>query len=89
MALGADRASILRLVLLQGMRTAVPGVALGVIAALAFTRALAGFLYEVEPGDPLTLLGVATGLVIVSAAASLAPARRATAVDPATVLSDE
>jgi predicted lysophospholipase L1 biosynthesis ABC-type transport system permease subunit len=89
MALGANRSRILRLVLLQGMRTSFAGVGLGTIAALAFTRILGGFLYGIEADDPMTLLGVVTTLVIVSAVACFAPARRATAVDPAAILDEE
>jgi hypothetical protein len=89
MALGADGASVLRLVLRQGMRTSIAGVALGVVAAAAFTRILGGFLYEVEPDDPMTLLGAAAVLVIVSSLACFVPAWRATGVDPASVLSEE
>ena len=89
MALGADRAGVLRLVLTQGMRLAMTGLGLGMIATLFFTRTLAGFLYGVEPNDPATLLMVGAVLVVVSTAACLAPARRATAVDPVSVLKAE
>ena len=82
MALGARGGDVLRMVLSQGMRLAMAGLALGMIATLVFTRVLAGFLYEVEPNDPATLLLVGAVLVLVSAAACLAPARRATAIDP-------
>ena len=86
MALGADRAGVLRMVLSQGMLLSMAGLGLGMIATLFFTRVLAGFLYAVEPNDPATLLMVGAVLMLVSAAACLAPARRATAVDPVTVL---
>ena len=89
MALGADRAGVLRLVLSQGMRLSMAGLVVGMIATLWFTRVLAGFLYEVQPSDPATLLMVGAVLVFVSAAACLAPARRATAVDPVAVLKAE
>ena len=89
MALGADRAGVLRMVLGQGMRLAMAGLAMGMIAVLLSTRLLAGFLYGVEPNDPATLLMVSAVLVLVSAAACLAPARRATAVDPVSVLKAE
>ena len=88
-ALGANPAGLLRTVLGQGLRVSIAGLALGMIATLWFTRVLAGFLYEVEPNDPATLLMVGAVLVLVSAVACLAPARRATAVDPATVLKSE
>ncbi len=89
MALGAQRAGVLWMILGQGMRLSMAGLVLGMIATLWFTRALAGFLYEVEPNDPATLLLVGAVLVLVSGAACLAPARRATAVDPVTVLKAE
>ncbi len=89
MALGADRAGVLRMVLGQGMRLSLVGLAFGLIATLLSTRVLAGFLYGVEPNDPVTLLLVGAVLVLVSIAACLAPARRATAVDPVSVLKAE
>lgn len=89
MALGANRGHLLRMVLGQGMRVAIAGLAFGMIATLLLTRVLAGFLYGVEPNDPATLLVVGAALVLVSAAACLAPARTATAVDPVTVLKAE
>ena len=89
MALGADRAGVLRMVLGQGMRLSMAGLATGMVAALLLTRLLGGFLYGVEPNDPATLLAVGAVLVLVSALACLAPARRATAVDPVAVLKTE
>lgn len=89
MALGADRAGVLRMVLGQGMRLSVAGLVVGVIVTLFTTRALTGFLYDVEPNDPATLLLVGAVLVLVSAVACLAPARKATAVDPVRVLKSE
>ncbi len=89
MALGADRAGVLRMVLSQGMRLSMLGLGVGMIATLLSTRVLAGFLYGVEPNDPATLLMVGAVFVLVSAAACLAPARRATAVDPVRVLKAE
>jgi predicted permease len=89
MALGADEARILRLVLRQGMVLSISGVVLGVAGAAAFTRLLGGFLYEVEPDDPTTLIAAAAVLMIVSCIACLVPARRAMRMDPATVLSEE
>ena len=89
MALGADRARVLRMVLSQGMRVSMAGLTLGMIATLFLARVLTSLLYGVEPNDPATLLMVGTVLVLVSAAACLAPARRATAVDLVTVLKAE
>jgi putative ABC transport system permease protein len=88
-ALGADRSSVLRMVMGQGMRLSVVGLALGVAGTLAMTRVLGSFLYDMQPWDPRTLLGVAAVLLLVCAVACFAPARRATAVDPVRVLQAE
>jgi putative ABC transport system permease protein len=85
-ALGADRSSVLGMVMRQGMRLSVVGLALGLAGTLALTRVLATFLFDMQPWDPPTLLGVAAILLLVCAAACFAPARRATAVDPVKVL---
>jgi putative ABC transport system permease protein len=85
-ALGADRNSVLRMVMSQGMRLSAIGLVLGLVGTLALTRVLASFLFDMQPWDPPTLLGVAIILLLVCAAACLAPARRATAVDPVKVL---
>ena len=89
MALGADRGGILRMVVRRGLALSVPGVALGAAAALGLTRFMAGFLVGVTPTDPLTLAGVAALFVAMAAGASLLPARRAVAVDPAVTLREE
>lgn len=88
-ALGADRGSVLRMVLAQGLKVAGAGLALGIAGTLAMSGVLEAFLYGMEPYDPLTLAGVALVLILVSAVACLAPARRATAVDPVRVLGAE
>ncbi len=75
--------------LAKGMRISVAGLAVGIVAALLSTPVLAGFLYGVEPNDPTTLFMTSVVLVLVSAAACLAPVRRATAVDPVRVLKAE
>jgi len=89
MALGAARSGVLWMVLRQGMQVSGIGLVLGLAAALGATRVLSGFLYEVEPTDPLTLAGVALVLLLVSAAACVLPARRATGVNPVEVLRAE
>ncbi len=88
-ALGAERRDVLRMVLRQGMRLALAGVGLGLIAALVLTRVIASQLYEVRPTDPTTFVLVASLLTAVALAANLIPALRATRVDPAVVLRDE
>ncbi|HLZ92636.1 MAG TPA: ABC transporter permease [Candidatus Acidoferrum sp.] len=89
MALGARRADVLRLVLAEAMKLILIGVALGVAAALALTKAMAGLLYGVSAADPFILLSVMLLLVIVSLAACYVPARRATCVDPIVALRHE
>jgi predicted permease len=89
MALGADRGRVRRMVLGQGLGVAAAGLLVGIVGALLASRALTGLLYGVSPHDPLLLFSTAVVLLVVAAVASFAPARRATAVDPATVLSSE
>jgi putative ABC transport system permease protein len=89
MALGAARGDVLRLVVGQAGWLALVGVAIGVMAALAVTRVLAGTLYEVSARDPLTFVLVPLGLAMVALAAAYIPARRATRVDPMTALREE
>jgi len=89
MALGARRGDVMRLVVGQGVRLAVVGVALGLVAALALGRALTGLLFGVRPADPLTLGAVASLLAATAVAASYLPARQAARVDPAAALRDE
>jgi putative ABC transport system permease protein len=86
MALGATQGDVLGMVLKQGLTLAGAGVVLGLAGAVAATRLLTAFLFEVKPGDPLTYLGVAVLLAVVAMAASYLPARRATKVDPLAAL---
>jgi putative ABC transport system permease protein len=86
MAVGAQRSIILRMVLLQGLRLSAIGVALGLAFAAALTRVLTSLLFEVEPLDPLTLSAAAGLVVLVTLAASYAPARRASRVNPIAAL---
>lgn len=86
MALGADRQTMMQMVLWQGVRLVLVGVAVGVAIALAATRVLAGFLFEVRATDPKTFAAVAILLVLVALAACYIPARRAMRVDPMVAL---
>jgi putative ABC transport system permease protein len=82
LALGALPAQVLKSVLLDGLRLALIGIALGALGTLALHRALSHLLYAVNPTDPATLLAVAMLLLATVLAACWIPARRATRVDP-------
>jgi ABC-type antimicrobial peptide transport system permease subunit len=86
MALGAQRSSILRLLLGEGMRLAALGIAIGLVVAVGATRLLAGLLFGVLPTDPSVLLAVTGTIAAVTLAACAIPARRATRVDPMVAL---
>ena len=86
MALGAEARDVLRLVLRRTLTLAGAGVAIGAAAALAVTRVLQKFLFEVKPSDPTTFLAVAVLLTSVALAAGWIPAWRATRVDPVEAL---
>jgi len=86
MALGARRLDVLAIVMKQGLRLALAGTGIGVVTALAAARLLRGLLYGVKPGDPMIYLAVSALLIVVAAAASYVPARRATKVDPMAAL---
>jgi predicted permease len=89
LALGAEPGEVVRLIVGQGMKLALIGIAVGVALALLLTRSLAILLYGVRPDDPATFAGVAILFAIVAAAAAYAPARRAMRVDPVTALRSE
>ncbi len=89
LALGAQRADVLRLILNHGMKMALGGVALGLVAALGLTRLLANMLYGVSPTDPATFTIIALLLAAVALLACFAPAWRATKVDPLVALRHE
>jgi predicted permease len=85
-ALGARRIDVLRLVLSHGVKMALLGVLIGLLASLGLTRLMANMIYGVSPTDPLTFLGVAMILTLVALAACYIPARRAMRVDPIVAL---
>ena len=89
MALGADRADVIRLVTGESLRLAAMGVGAGLLGAAASARVLATLLFEVQPMDAATYASAAGFLVLVALAASAVPAWRATRVAPASALRAE
>lgn len=89
MTLGARRSDVLRMVLGSGITLVLIGVGIGIVGALAASRLLTSFLFEVRPSDPLTFAGVALLLAIIAVVANMAPALRATKVDPMIALRSE
>src|SRR5262249_15815682 len=88
-ALGAGRNDVLRLVVNHGMKMALGGVAIGLIAPFGLTRLLGEMLYGVSATDPATFAVIALLLAAVAMAACLVPAWRASKVDPITALRHE
>ena len=86
MALGADRADILRLIAWEGLRLILLGGVLGLAGAFAVTRLLRNILFSIDSRDPATFAGAAALLALVALAATLMPARAATRVDPMVAL---
>jgi predicted permease len=92
MALGAVKRDVLRMVIGQGLRLAVAGVAIGALESLVFARLLTSFshlLYGIGPNDPLTLIAISAVLIGVALLACYLPARRAAKVDPMIALRQE
>ena len=89
LALGAEKSSILRMVLRQGLRLALAGAVLGLLGALVVSRLMSNLLFGIRPTDPATFLGVALLLLLVALAACYLPARRAIRVDPMLALRHE
>jgi putative ABC transport system permease protein len=85
-ALGARAADVLKLVVVNGMRLAVIGLAIGLVASLVLTRFISNLLFEVAPTDPLTFGVVSLCLLATAFLACYLPARRATKVDPLVAL---
>jgi ABC-type antimicrobial peptide transport system permease subunit len=88
-ALGAQRSEVMRLILGQGARMAVVGIAIGAIGALGLTQLMASQLFGVTAHDPITFAGVAALLMVIAVAACYTPARRAMRVDPMVALRRE
>jgi ABC-type antimicrobial peptide transport system permease subunit len=88
-ALGAQRRTVLNLIIRQGMSLALVGVVIGLIASYVLTRLMKGLLYEVAATDPVTFASITVLLLLVSLAACWVPARRAAKVDPLVALKDQ
>ncbi len=86
MALGAQHRDVLRLVMKDGVKLALVGIVLGLTGAIALTRVMVSLLFEVNPTDPATLVGVAMLLAAVALLACYIPARRALSIHPMTAL---
>jgi ABC-type antimicrobial peptide transport system permease subunit len=82
MAVGAQKGDVLKMVIGEGIRPALVGVAIGIAAAIKLTRLLSSLLFGVKPGDPVTFAAVALILTGVALLACYIPARRAANVDP-------
>jgi putative ABC transport system permease protein len=82
MALGADRAGVLRLVVREGMTVGLAGIVIGVLAAAGISRTLSALVYGISIRDPSTYVGVAAMLAVVALLSCAVPALRASRVDP-------
>ncbi len=89
LALGAQRESVVGLILRRGLLLAAMGLAIGIVASMVLTRFLAEMLYGVKPLDPLTFVAVSAVLMMVSLIASSAPAYRAARLDPMKTLREQ
>ena len=88
-ALGADRDSVVRMVVTEGMRLAVVGTVIGLVGAILAAQLVKGLLYDIQPIDPIAFTGVPLLLIAVSGLAVYLPARRAARADPMRALKSE
>ncbi|HTS04444.1 MAG TPA: ABC transporter permease [Candidatus Eisenbacteria bacterium] len=89
LALGARIEDVLRMVVFEGMKPALLGVGIGIVASLALGRVIASLVYQVKPSDPITFLAVAMLLGLIALIACVIPAYRASRVDPVIALRNE
>ena len=88
-ALGASRQDVVRMILTDGLKPILLGVALGLAAALALSRVVSSLIYGVRATDPLTFAAVALLLLMVGIFATMIPAYRATRIEPVRILREE
>ena len=86
MALGANQGDVVRMILREGLAIVAIGCAIGLAAALACGRLIAGFLFQTAPNDFVTLAGISLLLTSATLLATYLPARRATRIDPMAAL---
>ncbi|MGD0226740.1 MAG: ABC transporter permease [Terriglobia bacterium] len=86
MALGASRCGVLQIVVGEGLRVVLIGIGIGLVEAFALTRLMKTLLFDVQPFDPVTFVGVPLLVILVALLACYIPARRATKVDPMVAL---
>jgi predicted permease len=89
LALGARVTDVLRMVVIEGMRPTLLGVAIGIAAALGLGRVVANLTFQVKPTDPTTFIAVAAVLALIALIACIVPAYRASKVDPVIALRNE
>jgi ABC-type lipoprotein release transport system permease subunit len=89
LALGSQRASVMRLILASAAKLGLAGCGIGAVAALFATRLLRSMLFEVDPVDPVVIALAAIAIFLLALAASIVPARRAASVDPMQALRAE
>jgi putative ABC transport system permease protein len=89
LALGARMTDVLRMVVIEGMKPTLLGVAIGLVAALAMGRLVASLVFQVKPSDPTTFLAVAALLALIALLACVIPAYRASKVNPVVALRNE
>jgi ABC-type antimicrobial peptide transport system permease subunit len=89
LALGSQRSSVMRLVLLSGAKLGIVGCGLGAVAAVFATRLMRSMLFEVDPLDPAVLVLAAISIFLLAIAASVIPARRAASIEPMQALRAE
>jgi ABC-type antimicrobial peptide transport system permease subunit len=89
LALGSQRSSVMRLVLVSGAKLGLVGCGIGAVAAIFATRLLRSMLFQVDPLDPIVLVLAAISIFLLALAASLLPARRAASIEPMQALRNE